>query len=70
MGLAVLLYVSATWLVSHLSIGVLVPELTIVYTVHWAKCTRLQTRLTVPIHTGSGKIGRSNSAQSFIDGRI
>ena len=58
MGLAVLLYVSATWLVSHLSIGVFVPELTNVYTFHWERCTRLQTRLTVHIHTGSGENGR------------
>lgn len=56
MGLAVLLYVSATWLVSHLSIGFLVPELTIVYTIYWAKCPRLQTRLTVHIHTGLVKM--------------
>ena len=59
MGLAVLLYVSATWLVSHLSIEVLVPELTMVYTIYLANYTRLQTRLTVHIHTGSGKNGRS-----------
>ena len=56
MGLAVLLYVSATWLVSHLSIGVLVPELTIVYKFDWERCMRLQKRLTVHIHTGSGEM--------------
>ena len=56
MGLAVLLYVSATWLVFHLSIGFLVPELTIVYTTYWAKCPKLQTRLTVHIHTGLVKM--------------